>query len=216
MSSDVQGKAPKARGSGSSPRYYPPDVRWMQIINAAAVVFAEKGFSAARISDIAEQARVSQGTIYRFFGSKEDIALGLFKVGQDACRAELTRLIGEIPADQPLRVIREYVHWYARYLARRREIVIALFSWELDPVGRHGADIGERPWIAEQLFELLAAAGVTDAPKGTDFGRLLPLILYGFTALGYLYRPPGSDSEAALEDTVSDIAFRILGIDSGD
>ncbi|HEX3955129.1 MAG TPA: TetR/AcrR family transcriptional regulator [Trebonia sp.] len=213
MSSDVQGKVPKSRGSGASQRYYPPDVRWMQITNAAAVVFAEKGFSAARMSDIAEQAGVSQGTIYRFFESKEDIALGLFKVGQDACRAELARLIDEIPAGQPLRVVREYVHWYARYLARRREIVIALFSWELDPVGRHGADIGERPWIAERLSELLDAAGVTDAPKGTDFGRLLPLILYGFTALGYLYRAPDTDSEATLEDTVSDIAFRILDID---
>jgi hypothetical protein len=39
------------------------------------------------------------------------------------------------------------------------------------------------------------------------------LILYGFTALGYLYRAPDTESEAALEDTVSDIAFRILGID---
>jgi AcrR family transcriptional regulator len=188
----------------------------MQIINAASVVFAKKGFSATRMSDVAEQAGIAQGTIYRFFESKEDVALALFEVGQEACRVELARLIEEIPADEPLRVIREYVNWYAHYLARRREIVVALFAWELDPAGRHGVDIGERPWIAERLSELLIAGGVTQAPEGADFGRLVPLILYGFTALAHLYRTPGNDSKDALVRTVTDIAFRILGIDPGD
>jgi AcrR family transcriptional regulator len=188
----------------------------MQIINAASVVFAKKGFPATRMSDVAEEAGIAQGTIYRFFESKEDIALALFKEGEEACRIELTRLMEEIPADQPLRVVREYVHWYAQYLARRREVVVALFSWELDPVGRHGMDIGERPWIAERLSELLDAAGVTHASEGIDFGRLVPLTIYGFTALAHLYRTPGDDSKIALEQTVSDITLRVLGIDAWD
>jgi AcrR family transcriptional regulator len=188
----------------------------MQIINAASAVFAKKGFSAARMSDVAEEAGIAQGTIYRFFESKEDIALALFAVGEEACRTELTRLIEEIPADQPLRVVREYVHWYAHYLARRREAVVALFSWELDPVGRHGRDIGERPWIAERLSELLDAAGVAHASEGVDFGRLVPLTLYGFTALAHLYRTPGEDPKVSLEQTVADITLRVLGIDDWD
>ena len=36
-------------------------------------VFAEKGFAAARMDDIAARARVSKGTIYLYFESKEAV-----------------------------------------------------------------------------------------------------------------------------------------------
>ena len=44
-----------------------------EIIRAALEVFAQKGFSAARMEDIARQAGVSGGTIYRYFENKEDV-----------------------------------------------------------------------------------------------------------------------------------------------
>lgn len=44
-----------------------------EIIRAALEVFAQKGFSATRMEDIARQAGVSGGTIYRYFDNKEDV-----------------------------------------------------------------------------------------------------------------------------------------------
>jgi AcrR family transcriptional regulator len=49
------------------------DERREQIMSAALRVFASKGLYAAKISDIAEAAGISQGLAYRYFGSKEDI-----------------------------------------------------------------------------------------------------------------------------------------------
>lgn len=49
------------------------DARPHEILEAALAVFAEKGFAAARMDDIAARARVSKGTIYLYFPSKEAV-----------------------------------------------------------------------------------------------------------------------------------------------
>jgi AcrR family transcriptional regulator len=49
------------------------DARPQEILEAALAVFAEKGFAAARMDAIASRARVSKGTIYLYFPSKEAV-----------------------------------------------------------------------------------------------------------------------------------------------
>jgi TetR/AcrR family fatty acid metabolism transcriptional regulator len=50
-----------------------------KIIAAATKVFAKKGFFSARISDIAKEAKVADGTIYLYFNNKIDILLSVFE-----------------------------------------------------------------------------------------------------------------------------------------
>lgn len=47
--------------------------RRRQILQAALKVFSQRGFHAANVSDVAAEAGVSQGTIYWYFESKEDL-----------------------------------------------------------------------------------------------------------------------------------------------
>jgi len=49
-----------------------------KIISAATKVFAKKGFFTARISDIAKEAKVADGTIYLYFKNKDDILVQFF------------------------------------------------------------------------------------------------------------------------------------------
>src|SRR5260370_32050902 len=49
------------------------DARPQEILEAALSVFAEKGFAAARMEQIAARAGVSKGTIYLYFDSKEAV-----------------------------------------------------------------------------------------------------------------------------------------------
>jgi AcrR family transcriptional regulator len=44
-----------------------------EIVQAALEVFAEKGFAAARLDDIARQAGVSKGALYLYFETKEEL-----------------------------------------------------------------------------------------------------------------------------------------------
>lgn len=43
------------------------------LIQAAIEVFSEKGYHASRVSDVAQRAGLSQGTVYNYVGSKEDL-----------------------------------------------------------------------------------------------------------------------------------------------
>jgi len=47
--------------------------RRQQILQAALTVFSERGFHGANVSDVAAAAGVSQGTIYWYFDSKEEL-----------------------------------------------------------------------------------------------------------------------------------------------
>jgi AcrR family transcriptional regulator len=47
--------------------------RRRQILDAALTVFSRKGFHAANVSDVAAEAGVSQGTIYWYFDSKDEL-----------------------------------------------------------------------------------------------------------------------------------------------
>lgn len=48
-----------------------------KILDAAIAVISEKGFSAASTSEIARQAGVAEGTIFRYFKTKKDILHGI-------------------------------------------------------------------------------------------------------------------------------------------
>lgn len=50
-----------------------------KIIAAATKVFAKKGFFNARISDIAKEAKVADGTIYLYFNNKFDILISVLE-----------------------------------------------------------------------------------------------------------------------------------------
>ncbi len=49
------------------------DARRIEILRAASCVFAKKGFSATKISDIAREAGLSHGLVYHYFDNKDAI-----------------------------------------------------------------------------------------------------------------------------------------------
>ncbi len=67
----------------SSQKYY-------SIIEAATKVFAKKGFFQAKISEIAKEAKVADGTIYIYFENKDDILISLFEEQMQIIIEEMT------------------------------------------------------------------------------------------------------------------------------
>ena len=55
-----------------------------QILDAAAAVFAEKGFHPTTIQDIAKTAGIAGGTIYNYFDSKPALLMGIFERMREA------------------------------------------------------------------------------------------------------------------------------------
>jgi AcrR family transcriptional regulator len=69
------------------------EARPSEILEAALSVFAEKGFSAARMDDIAARAGVSKGTIYLYFPSKEAVFKALVRETVGARIGEIVGII---------------------------------------------------------------------------------------------------------------------------
>ncbi|MCF8063365.1 MAG: TetR family transcriptional regulator [Deltaproteobacteria bacterium] len=53
--------------------------KYFRIIQAATRVFARRGFYQAKVSEIAREAKVADGTIYLYFENKDDILISLFE-----------------------------------------------------------------------------------------------------------------------------------------
>jgi TetR/AcrR family fatty acid metabolism transcriptional regulator len=66
-----------------------------KIIAAATKVFAKKGFFNARISDIAKEAKVADGTIYLYFNNKIDILLSVFEEEIGSIISQTRKLLEE-------------------------------------------------------------------------------------------------------------------------
>src|SRR5215831_9076608 len=68
------------------------------ILEAAEQVFADAGYHAARIQDVARTARIAVGTVYNHFDSKDELLAGLM----EERGAELVRCVEPVegePAD---------------------------------------------------------------------------------------------------------------------
>ncbi len=55
------------------------DEKYRKIIAAATKIFAQKGFFKARVSEIAKEAGIADGTVYIYFKHKDDILISLFE-----------------------------------------------------------------------------------------------------------------------------------------
>jgi TetR/AcrR family transcriptional regulator, fatty acid metabolism regulator protein len=66
--------------------------KYKMILNAAKQVFAMEGFYNSKVSEIAREAHVADGTIYLYFKNKDDILISLFE-------DELTRIIKTVKTE---------------------------------------------------------------------------------------------------------------------
>ncbi len=91
-----------------------------KIIKASTKVFAKKGFFNARISDIAKEAKVADGTIYLYFNNKFDILLSVFE-------QEIGRLVEQVTAllekeDDPRRMLEIFIRKHLAEMKKNRNL----------------------------------------------------------------------------------------------
>ncbi|HER63392.1 MAG TPA: TetR/AcrR family transcriptional regulator [Desulfobacteraceae bacterium] len=91
-----------------------------KIIRAATKVFAKKGFFNARISDIAKEAKVADGTIYLYFNNKYDMLLSVFE-------EKIGKLVEQITAqiekeNDPRRMLEIFIENHLREMKKNKNL----------------------------------------------------------------------------------------------
>ncbi len=80
--------------------------KYHRIIKAATKIFARKGFYPAKISEIAREAQVADGTIYIYFENKDDILISLF---EEQIKAVLENMVAKVSElDDPAKKLERF------------------------------------------------------------------------------------------------------------
>jgi TetR/AcrR family fatty acid metabolism transcriptional regulator len=115
--------------------------RRRELLDAAVRVFARKGFRAARVGDIAEEAGVAHGLLYHYFRSKDEVLETIFRETWQLLDSECTRIEASgVP-------LREQLRRFAR---------IYLGSWLLTPelIGVLVREVARSPDVGERVDEI--------------------------------------------------------------
>lgn len=180
--------------------------REAQILEAAAKIFAEKGFHRATTKEIAEAADVSEGTLYNYFDSKEDLLIGMMmRLGEEQLggvftpsqedREPLETLQEQIIPQEPMPEAREFLRKMLRrrqdFVQRNKAMLQALLSEMLV-----NPDLRERynqqlviPFMSlfEQQMQARVELGqirLVDVPLAVRFVAAINLGLLGLLVLG--------------------------------
>jgi AcrR family transcriptional regulator len=115
--------------------------RRQELLDAAVRVFARRGFSAARVGDIAEEAGVAHGLLYHYFRSKDEVLETIFR---DTWRLLVTETERIEASGAPLP---EQLRRFAR---------IYLGSWLATPelIGVLVREIARSPNVGETVDEI--------------------------------------------------------------
>ncbi len=170
------------------------------ILDAAAKVFATKPFHGVLIDEIASDAGIGKGTIYRYFETKDDLyfatTLHILDQLAEAISAELTP---DEPAARRLeRIARENLrfYWDRRFL----------FPFLQDGLnGRRDELLKRREAILRFVQEAILAGIERRELRGID-ARIGAELFLGMVRSANLFRRP----EDSLEDLVSQIVSVFL------
>jgi TetR/AcrR family fatty acid metabolism transcriptional regulator len=95
-----------------------------KIIQAAVKIFARNGFFNSRISEIAKEANVADGTIYLYFNNKYDILISLF---EEEMGKIITNMREELAKEEnPLQQLEIFARVHLKIVEENRELAEVL------------------------------------------------------------------------------------------
>jgi AcrR family transcriptional regulator len=155
--------------------------RRRQLLDAAVKVMSKTGFHQMSMQDLASEANVSVGLIYKYFGGKEDLLLATILRIQEAFRDQLAPVMeaaGENPVEQLAAGIRRYIEIVDENL----DAVVLTYreSRTLDATGR--AQIKELEIATAEPLRLAIEAGIAD---GTFHDADVDLVVFDIMLLAH-------------------------------
>jgi len=114
----------------------------MAIVRCAAEIFSEREFHEVLTDDIAQRLGIGKGTIYRYFGSKEELYLAAIGDGLDGLHAAVTAVLRQ---DEPLPITIEAVtRTMITYFWRQRDFFVLMHRLEAKLKAQERADWQKR------------------------------------------------------------------------
>lgn len=186
---------PQPRGGGTATGQRSRRRR-MELVDAAARIFQEKGYEAASIQDIAEALGILKGSIYYYIDSKEDLLFAVIQEVHETALANVDRL-RQLDAT-PLAKIRMFVEMHIR-LFTDNQVKVTVFFHDFRSLAGERRDylVAERAAYPNYLHELIGA-GQRDGTICPEIdAKLASFALLGMINWTYQWYPEESARAAA-------------------
>ncbi|WP_149829943.1 TetR/AcrR family transcriptional regulator [Streptomyces tailanensis] len=141
------------------------------LLAAAAEVFVTSGVDAP-IREIACQAGVGVGTIYRHFPTRADLVVAVYRHQVEACAEAGPTLLAS--ADSPLAALRQWVDLFVDFLVTKHGLAGALQSDSSGFEALHAYFLDRLVPVCAQLLD--AAVAADEIPPGTQPYELMRAI----------------------------------------
>jgi AcrR family transcriptional regulator len=184
-----------------APRRDVSEQRTAEIIEAATMVFAQKGFDGATMDDIAAAVGINKATIYLYFDSKDAL---IQTIAETLFAQELADL--QSAHDVPGSAIARLTAYYEAMIAEEAEVLPLMpILYEFYALGLRRDDvravisdfITRSAEILEAIIEEGIAAGEFAPTEARRAARTLDALLSG-TILHWVYAPKEVDIDAQL------------------
>lgn len=210
MSAEITSPETRKRGRPRDPEL--ETRRKAQILDTAARVFATYGFANTQVQTIANRIGVGNGTVYRYFPTKEQLFLSAVERGLKELEAEMDAVLAEPSAGTEL--IRRAVRTYLAFFHRRPEMA-ELFIQERAAFPHHHRPLyfvtkDENSECKHRaFFERLVASGTVRAIPQERFFAVVGDLLYGTILTNLLTNRP-ADPGAQADDVLDVILNGLL------
>jgi AcrR family transcriptional regulator len=176
-----------------------------RLLEAAEMVFAEKGYDGAKISDIAEEAGCSVGAVYFRFADKSALFSAIAESFIEEARGGLSGLLGGMLTDHR-QIVRSFVSGSSANFTRHRGLFRAIVERGLDNPQAMKSIFSFRDEMALALERALRGANATSLKI-----RVMTQMIYGFLLAGVLNRDaPTRISDARAIGELADACIAYL------
>src|SRR5258708_310262 len=122
MDNDSSSKEPRPRDPRRPPTSAKYTLRRQHVLDAAAKLFAEKGYEATSIGDIAEAVGLLKGSLYYYAPSKEELLFWIIREVHGKGRKLVERFTDS--DDDPVTQLREIIEAGATFVIDHRDMNI--------------------------------------------------------------------------------------------
>jgi AcrR family transcriptional regulator len=178
-----------------------------KLLDAAMVVFTQRGYYSARVDDIVKEAHTSHGTFYLYFSNKEDVLRAL-AVEASGIVGSLDSTLGPVePGADGWLVLRQWIEEFSLAWQRYAAVLNAWTDLVMSDPELSAQALAAAGSVAGTLARRIVEAG---APDGVDAATAAEAVVAMVDRFHYLRQFTGEPVDPAALDTLATIVHRGL------
>jgi len=168
------------------------DGREAQLLAIARRLFAQKGFDATSLRDIAEAAQITKAALYYYFPNKDALYERVVIESMESMLAEVTAAVDRAPT--PTAKVRAFLHASANVLENSRDRWLAGSNafWQAGSTGRRGLALKQRDAYEHLLRDCIERGIAGGELRPVDAAMAGRLLLSGLNQMARWHHPGGA------------------------